>query len=69
MKPTPGYSHLPNKVCKLHQALHGFKQAFRAWFSKLALLSHSLDLFQVLMIQLYSVELLIMVVFYYYSIL
>lgn len=34
MKPPPGISHEPNKVCKLRRALYGLKQAPRAWFSK-----------------------------------
>lgn len=35
MRPPPGYSILPNMVCKLRKALYGLKQAPRAWFSKL----------------------------------
>lgn len=35
MRPPPGYSTLPNMVCKLRKALYGLKQAPRAWFSKL----------------------------------
>jgi hypothetical protein len=34
MQPPPGTSHPPDKVCQLHRALFGLKQAPRAWFAK-----------------------------------
>ena len=33
MKPPPGTSPPPNKVCLLRRALYGLKQAPRAWFA------------------------------------
>ncbi|GJV92550.1 gag-pol polyprotein [Tanacetum coccineum] len=34
MKPPPGVSYKPGKVCKLRKALYGLKQAPRAWYEK-----------------------------------
>ncbi|XP_026429328.1 uncharacterized protein LOC113325347 [Papaver somniferum] len=34
MRPPPGLVHSPNQVCKLRKALHGLRQAPRAWFEK-----------------------------------
>ncbi|GKV42069.1 hypothetical protein SLEP1_g49517 [Rubroshorea leprosula] len=34
MKPPPGLTHPPNKVCRLQRALYGLKQSPRAWYAK-----------------------------------
>lgn len=36
MKLPPGFrASDPNKVCRLHKAIYGLRQAPRAWFAKL----------------------------------
>ncbi|GKD33069.1 uncharacterized mitochondrial protein-like protein [Tanacetum coccineum] len=42
MKPPPGVSYKPGKVCKLRKALYGLKQAPRAWYEKFATIVTSL---------------------------
>ena len=34
IQPPPGFSHPPDKVCRLRRAFYGLKQAPRAWFAK-----------------------------------